>query len=311
VPSDLCANRESPCHRVETARRRDRENGFVTDEQALRQAARRLYPELKRALLRGLRTIAPNAQLDERDYVVDPADNLLPGITIAQIKSEFGAGAGNELKTKMRAPWSSSALAVNSFVPWRNEGGLRLAGHTAFSRPLALEAKCPNGVSTIPPHLDVLLERDDIVVGVESKCCEPFRGTKHGAVSPKYVKLDDKRDPRAATRWFATLSRAPEFHLLDTYQLVKHYLGLAKEYEGRPLTLIYLYWEPVNPEHEVFARHRAEIERFARMVDGDSSCSFAALSYREHWDELELLPQHPIWLREHLATLRKRYLVDV
>jgi hypothetical protein len=285
--------------------------GELMAKRRLLREARRLYPELKRALLGGLRTIVPSAQLDEDEYVVDVADNLLPGITAAEIKTEFGAGAGNELKTKMRAPWSSSALAVNSFARWRHGSGLRLAGGSGFSPPLMFEAKCPNGVSTIPPHLDVLLERGDMVVGVESKCCEPFRGSRHRDVSPSYLKLRDQRDPRSETRWFVVLDHTPEFYLLDAYQLVKHYLGLANHHRGRPLMLVYLYWEPLNAEHEVFTQHRAEIARFAELVDGDSSCSFAAISYRDHWDELEGLPESPIWLDQHLKNLRMRYLVEV
>ena len=114
---------------------------LVTNERSLLREARLLDPELRCAPLRGLQTIVPNAEIDERGYVVDPEDNLLPGITIAELKREFGAGAGNELKSKMRAPWSSSALAVNSFARWRNERGLRLAG-LAVSRS-ATDAHLP------------------------------------------------------------------------------------------------------------------------------------------------------------------------
>ena len=70
--------------------------------------------------------------LDSRGYV-ELSDNLLPSTAVADIEAEFRAGAGRELATKMRAPWSSSALAVNSFFPWRvDPSRLRLAGLSAM-----------------------------------------------------------------------------------------------------------------------------------------------------------------------------------
>jgi hypothetical protein len=63
--------------------------------------------------------VRPQAQPDERHYVVDVADTLLPGLLVRDIEREFQAGAGGELRFKLRAPWSSSALAVNAFLPLR------------------------------------------------------------------------------------------------------------------------------------------------------------------------------------------------
>jgi len=106
------------------------------------------------------------------------------------------------------------------------------------------------------------------------------------------------------------LDHAPELHLLDAYQLVKHYLGLARTYPNRPLMLVYLYWEPRSASHDVFVRHHLEIQRFAELVSDDATCAFAAQSYPEHWQELERLPHLPTWAREHLASLRRRYVVE-
>src|SRR5262245_38894030 len=125
------------------------------------------------ALGDALERVRPNAERDIRNYIVELEDNLLPGITRADIWKAFGAGAGRELEGKMRAPWSSSALAVNSFTPWQRDPVLlKLAGLSGFTGRFAFEAKCPNGVSRIPPHLDVLLERGHEIVAVESKCTE-------------------------------------------------------------------------------------------------------------------------------------------
>src|SRR4051812_16935044 len=112
-----------------------------------------------------LECVRLGAGRDAHGYVVELEDNLLQGITRAEIKEAFGAGAGQELEGKMRAPWSSSALAVNSFAPWQRDPTLlSLAGISGFTETLAFETKCPNGLSAIPPHLDVLLERGDEIV---------------------------------------------------------------------------------------------------------------------------------------------------
>ena len=264
------------------------------------------------ALREALTGARAGVELDEHGYVVELEDNLLPGITRAEIEEAFGAGAGQELEGKMRAPWSSSALAVNSFAPWaRGPGPLQLAGLTGFGERLVFEAQCPNGVSRIPPHLDVLFEHDGGFVGVESKCTEHL-SERTAKVAEAYLRLAEAGDARATSHWFDALEQVPQFRLLDAYQLVKHFLGLSLTYPERPLTLVYLYWEPANAsEIELLARHRAEVNRFASLVEGDESCRFSALSYPEHWAELEAGAIQPEWLDEHLARLRRRYEVEI
>lgn len=163
-----------------------------------------------------------NTRLVTAHQVVNVADNLLPGLRIAEIKKEFQAGAGGELKGKMRAPWSSSALAVNSFLPWRTNGdAVSLLGLGPFPPTLEFEAKCPNKVSGTPPHLDVLFKTDSEVAGVESRCTEFAQGSPHREVSARYLALEERRDPRASSRWFAALAKTADFPLLDSYQLVR------------------------------------------------------------------------------------------
>jgi hypothetical protein len=280
----------------------------------LRRAASALYrrrvrPALKTALV----DVKPGARLDDDDYVVDVADNLLPGLRVADIKKEFKAGAGGELKGKMRAPWSSSALAVNSFLPWRtSRKAVGLLGLGPLSPTFTFEAKCPNKVSGTPPHLDVLFETDTAVVAVESKCTEFVQGSAHKAVSARYLALEARRDPRASSRWFAVLSQTAAFPLLDSYQLVKHFLGLRNTYPDRALTLVYLYWEPPNADREpVFLAHRDEVARFAALVAGDETCRFVHASYAELWREWAGRRDDSQWLARHLELLARRYLVAI
>lgn len=135
---------------------------------------------------------------------------------------------------------------------------------------------------------------------------------KRAEVSPRYCRLKDKGDTRATSKWFEALAHIDEFRLLDAYQLVKHYLGLAHEYPDSPLALVYIFWEPANADQEpVFAHHRQELERLSSLIDGDKTCSFIWLSYAEHWQELQTLRDAPTWLGEHLERLQTRYLINI
>jgi hypothetical protein len=288
---------------------------MAPDQHALlRRAARRLYRDrVKPALKRGLLNVRPQAQVDGQDYVVDVADTLLPGLLVRDIEGEFQAGAGSELRVKMRAPWSSSALAVNAFLPWRmRRDAVPVLGLGPFALPFAFEAKCPNKVSSIPPHLDVLFETGSAIVAVESKCTEFVQGNAHLTVSRRYLALAAAHDSRASSHWFRALARTAAFTLLDSYQLVKHYLGLRNTYPAGELTLAYLYWEPANADAEpVFLAHRDEVARFADLVAGDTTCRFVPASYTDLWRQWASMSGAPAWLPAHLELLQRRYLVEI
>ncbi len=298
------------------ARRRPRVARTPKEREVLREA-KTLYEErVKPALLEGLRAANPRASIDPAtDYMSDVRDNLLPGTSLAEIEAEFTDAAGHELESKMRAPWSSSALAVNWFAPWRSDATLLpLAGRVGFDARFKFEEQCPNGVSSIAPHLDVVLRRPREVVAVESKCTEFIQGGDREAVAVSYKRLADRGDERASSRWFAALDHVEQFLLLDGYQLVKHYLGL-RNLDEKQLTLLYLYWEPVKalegPGADLFDLHEREVAEFARLVEGDETCEFHALSYPDYWAELDALPEQPPWLSAHLKLLQTRYLVEL
>jgi hypothetical protein len=291
------------------------------EEKAVLAAAARLYEQnVKPAVLEGLRrSHAGNVELDRDNYLRTVAQNLLPPLTPEDVEADFKEAAGHELESKMRAPWSSSALAVNSFGLWRDDPSLlRIAGRRGFAPGFRFEHPCPNGVSTIHPHLDVILEQPNEVVAVESKFTEYLQGSDHHPVAIGYKRLAGKGDERAASRWFAALDHVERFLLLDAYQLVKHYLGIVLEFAHEPqpkLSLVYLYWEPRNPLEgagsDLIGRHRREVAEFAELVGGDPTCEFLSLSYEHHWNELGALPNKPPWLDEHLARLRERYLIEL
>jgi hypothetical protein len=124
--------------------RRPRIKRTAAEKVVLREAALFFREHVKPAVLRGLEASNRNAALDGKNYVALVEDNLLPGIELAEIRAAFDAAPGHELESKMRAPWSSSALTVNLFAPWlRHLEQLPLADRIDFDE-LEFESACSN-----------------------------------------------------------------------------------------------------------------------------------------------------------------------
>jgi hypothetical protein len=262
------------------------------------------------ALTFGLRRSAPGTDIDEKGYVTNINQNLVEGVCLADFEADLRQGDGNEMEGKFRAAHSSSALAVNTFAPFKaNRAALSLPGGSGFTE-LSFERKCPHGLlGRRSPNLDVVATGTNGVVAIESKCLEPL--TSHKAeFAPAYEA--EIRDERRQGAWFREMLRiAAEpktYHWLDVAQLVKHAFGLAYTFTDRPVTLLYLFWEPSNPEaFSIFAEHRAEVDRFAASIRGGGP-NFIALSYPELW-KLWDSDSRPEWLPIHVRRLRARYSV--
>lgn len=264
------------------------------------------------ALIHGFHRSAPKAALDEKGYVSEASQNLIEGVHLDDFEADLRQGDGNELEGKFRAAHSSSALAVNTFAPFRaNPAELWLPGTGGFTN-LHFERKCPHGlVGRRSPNLDVLADGPNGVVAVESKCLEAL--TPHQAkFAPAYNS--EIRDERRQTAWFREMHRLVEkprsYQWLDAAQLVKHAFGLAYTFRDQPVTLIYLFWEPSNPEaYPIFAEHRAEVTQFAASITG-SGPEFAAMSYPELWKLWDSCTEIE-WLPAHVARLKARYAVAI
>ena len=252
----------------------------------------------------------PRVEVDTKGYVREFTENLLPTVRLADFEADLRAGDGNELAGKFRAVHSSSALAVNAFAPFRSRcSELTFPGSGSITG-LEFERKCPHGVSSPPPNLDVLLTGPAGVVGIESKLTEPL--SRHRAVfSPKYrERIQDERREGA---WFQEMSALEEdpkrYAWLDAAQLVKHAFGLAHTFPDGAVTLLYLYWEPRNAERfPLLVEHRGEIDAFSGRVAG-SRPSFGTMTYPELWRTWSEAP--PSWLTVHLDALRARYDVEI
>ena len=71
------------------------------------------------ALIQGFYRSAAKIALDEKGYVSEASQNLIEGVHIGDFEADLRQGDGNELEGKFRAAHSSSALAVNTFAPFR------------------------------------------------------------------------------------------------------------------------------------------------------------------------------------------------
>lgn len=247
------------------------------------------------------------------DYVAELDSNLVPGVERSMFEVELSQAAGSELQgkggqpPKFHAAYSSAALAVNCFGPWKKDPKeLELAGVTDFDS-LRFEAACDHGLlSRVPPHLDVLATAGDTVVAVESKCTE-FLSPKTAKFSPQYESLVETLFEPPWLETYRALQNNPKLYQhLDAAQLVKHYLGLRNVFGGKDVTLLYLYWEPSNADEiSEFRRHREEIATFADRVSG-AAIRFAAESYLELWASWEER-NTPRWLIGHIEQLKARY----
>ena len=254
----------------------------------------------------------PDILIDDKGYAPDFRDTLLPLVTTGDFEADLQAGDGNELQTKFRAAHSSSGLAVNCFAPFRNRtADLTLPSLGPFDA-LQFERKCPTGLrGGRAPNLDVLLSGPTRVVGIESKLTE-YLARHRAAFSSAYAEqIHDDRREQGYFREMLRLVDAPESYVwLDAAQLIKHAFGLARCFRDRHVTLLYLYWEPTNPDAAPeFAAHRQEIKTFAERVAG-STPEFRAMSYPELWRTWQDAGP-ATWLAQHLAALRERYEVTV
>ena len=252
-------------------------------------------------------------------------DGFLPGLPEADIRAAFERAPGNEFSSgKFFSKESSAALAANAFGKFLLDAPSLppLPGCEAYAWPaqtvgLEEEVRFP-WRGGHHPCLDVLVELDDALIGVESKRYEPFRAKQEGEFSDAYWRdvwgsgmlgYEAVRDRIRAG--------ALAFKHLDAVQLVKHAFGLRtqvhrQDREGKQPVLYYLYAEPdqwpgCRPVEEGAIRtHREEIDAFAAQVSGDE-VAFHAASYAElleSWRQSSL--PH---VREHASAVLENFRV--
>lgn len=225
-------------------------------------------------------------------------DGLLDYLPIDQIREAFLKSPGNEIESgKFVSPESSASLAANTFGFFLNRPELlpNLPNMDAEWWPavsVSIEAMVrfpwyPRGRH---PWLDVLVETETHLVGIESKRYEPFRGKHVGNFSETYwrpVWGDNMAQFEAMRDGLA--EQTLHFDRLDAAQLVKHAFGLRTEgvNKGKAVHLFYLYAEPSEwpdgrpVDEDAIVSHRDDIRRFSDAVNGAevgfSSCTYKSL----------------------------------
>jgi predicted nuclease with RNAse H fold len=257
--------------------------------------------------------LGKSAKLDRNGYAGKIEDALLPTVSPEarrRIEHDFNGKGGSELvrekgrRPKFFAAHSSAALAANVFAPFLDGAGPVPIGGRRFSGEMALERECPTGLRGVPPTLDFMAIGKARVLAVESKCTEPYAGNGQVALFRRaYASVEDHMHPS----WREEMRRLREnpvrFRYLNAAQLIKHYLGLKRQFPDKAIVLAYAYWEPSNADAlAACAIHQAEIESFSAGVD-DPQVEFFPTSYSKLWAGWAKEPK----LKKHVAALRRRY----
>lgn len=274
------------------------------------------------ALQRRLREILPRERaelIDDSGRTETFEDNLVEGFEpwqISELRAHLKRGDGGELKygpggerPDAHAVHSSAMLAFNAFGRWLgSEDQLAIDGVTGFGERLTVEKKLRIFRGGRAPNLDVVVAGPERVAAIESKLTETLAPHSPREWSSAYARESCRALLSAG--WLALLDEHLAGHetrsYLDTGQLIKHALGLAKQYPNREQHLVYVYWEPLGgDDEEAVLSHRAEVSAFAQRLQGASPV-LHALTYDELWREWETLSE-PGWVEHHVAALRRRY----
>lgn len=226
-----------------------------------------------------------------RFYVKELEENLFKALS-NETRNEYEEASGNELtdsngvKAKMKALYSSSALVVNTFQYWRNKKEVNTIAKALFGgRPpqqfVDLEFERQFEV-THPArglaNIDVVLSnRNGCICAVESKFCEVYS-------TPSIELSNTYNDPKL---WeglknihkhaYAIRDRECRYEHLDALQLIKHTIGILKQYNKENFTLVYLWY---NTPTDAASTHEKEIAKFCNIIQKDG-INFHHTTYQE------------------------------
>lgn len=232
----------------------------------------------------------------------------------ADTRAEFAAGAGDELglrgaqkrRPNMSSLRSSAALAVNVFDPWRDADLGPLAevlGVDGRLISLGFEQPTPHGLSSVSPHLDVVLSRDSAPpVGIECKFCEPYGARKAEApVNKKYFppgqSLWAKSGLPRCGELAAKIGDEVQFRRLGAGQLLKHLLAMAHTYGIESGVDLHYLWYDSGCEEAT--EHQEEMARFQQGLD--AVVSFVPLKWQVLIQRLERHPEPYPGYHEYLS----------
>lgn len=254
-------------------------------------------------------------------YTQELDQNLFQPL-LPEVRQSFAAGDGGELGSKenpgkMQAVHSSSALGVNIFQYWKSRHQAHLIAaqcglcrsDSKVSKDIHFEEKYPiNDKFGYHPNIDVVVHNAPSAkikrFAVECKFSEAYGAYKHGGLRAKYLGLDELWEDIPNLKRFAD-SISPEDHEfvhLHPAQLVKHILGLKRQFGKAGFRLLYLWYDVFGGQG---VRHRDEVLKFAEITKKDG-IKFHSITYQELVVKMakKMRTQHPDYIR----YLTDRYL---
>lgn len=237
-------------------------------------------------------------------HIREPRHLLIKGVADRDWPMSLG-------RVRLDTPHSGMALAINSFIPWRNAADQLVLGGCRGFDAIQFDVRCPTGLRGTPPHLDLLALRDDHAVAVTVRSVE-YLTRKSSAISNSYDDLlaktqgiDSWRDHLADWR-----AGRVNYRHIDLPALVKYVTALGRTFPDRSSTLLYLYWEPLDAlAYDEFRHHREELEMLVTAI-GAARVDIIAQSFEQLWQDWSACAS-PGWLADHVARLRNRYAVSL
>lgn len=215
---------------------------------------------------------ARGARFDSRGWVTRYEDNLYNQLHPDSLTDLVACGEIDRRGRgdRIRAPHSSTALAVNTFDPWRkvNPTGLSRGLGFEVTSFVGFEQKRGFGLDR-PAQPDVeFLDSADRHVAVEVKLREPY-GSVSNPFADKYFNKQGLWDGLPGLRQLAQRISTGElsYTTLHAAQLIKHALGMRHTF-GEGFVLAY-YWHRLPGE--VGDRHAAELAQFKAAAGNDIS----------------------------------------
>jgi hypothetical protein len=214
---------------------------------------------------------------------------------LPEVRGAFNKGDGNELTgnpSKMQAVHSSSALGVNIFLYWLKVNQVpNIAAACGFcnknnksSQYIIFESKYVISEKfSIHPNIDVIIENSSKskfkVFAIECKFSEAYSSRHHSGLKQKYLDIKNLWKDIPNLHGFSKTIAPKDSHFVHLHpaQLVKHILGLKKQYGKTNFRLLYLWYDCLGPEG---SKHREEIKEFKEIAKADK-VYFHALSYQE------------------------------
>jgi len=277
-----------------------------------------LSKQIEWARNNGIELIGSQENRGRLAYTRNLENNLFEPLSPNNIES-FRKGDGGELygnPSKMQAVHSSSALGVNIFQYWDTIGEVYRIAHacvlcrrtTKISKSISFEVKYPiDDRFRYCPNIDVVIQNASSskykVFAIESKFTEAYGGRGHSGLKQKYFDLDIWEEiPRLKELATSISPKDNRFQYLHAAQLIKHILGLKREYGKTGFRLLYLWYDAIGSEG---AKHREEISEFLETAKTDG-IAIHELSYQELI--IRLANEYRASRKEYVEYVTGRYL---